>query len=197
MASHLNPEVAAGNLRAEGLRFGIVVSRFNSFITERLLKGALDALAATGAGEDQLQILRVPGAFEIPLVAKKLAITGNVDAIIAIGCVLRGETSHYDYVCSEVARGVQLAQMDTGVPCIFSVLTCDTLEQAIDRAGGKSGNKGYDAGLAAVEMATLSRKLSKSQAEATADTAAVPSKPLLLKTPKLATADRTGRTRSR
>ena len=129
--------------------------------------------------------------------AKKLAITGNVDAIIAIGCVLRGETSHYDYVCSEVARGVQLAQMDTGVPCIFCVLTCDTLEQAIDRAGGKSGNKGYDAGLAAVEMATLSRKLSKSQAEATADTAAVPSKPLLLKTPKLATADRTGRTRSR
>ena len=102
----------------------------------------------------------MPGAFEIPLAAKKIAETGRVDAVIAIGCVLRGETSHYDYICSETARGVQLAQMDTGVPMIFCVLTCDTLEQAIDRAGLKSGNKGFEAGLAAVEMATLARKIS-------------------------------------
>jgi 6,7-dimethyl-8-ribityllumazine synthase len=197
MSSRLNPKAAAGNFRAEGLRFGIVVSRFNSFITDRLLRGALEALEAAGASEEQLQILRVPGSFEIPLVAKKLAVTGSVDAIIAVGCVLRGETSHYDYVCSEVARGVQLAQMDTGVPCIFCVLTCDTLEQAIDRAGSKGGNKGYGAGLAAVEMATLSRKLLKSQGQTPVQTAAVPSKPLLLKPSKPSAAIRARRTRAR
>ena len=140
------------------MRFGIVVSRFNSFITERLLAGALEALAHGGATPNQTDIVRVPGSFEIPLAAKKMALSGY-DAIIAIGCVLRGETSHYDYVCSEVARGVQLAQMDTGVPIMFCVLTCDTLEQAIDRAGLKGGNKGYDAGLAALEMGHLSRRL--------------------------------------
>jgi 6,7-dimethyl-8-ribityllumazine synthase len=141
------------------MHFGIVVSRFNSFITERLVAGALDALARGGASAKQTAVVRVPGSFEIPLVAKKMALTGSYDAIVAVGCVLRGETSHYDYVCSEVARGVQLAQMDTGVPVIFCVLTCDTLEQAIDRAGLKGGNKGYDAGLAALEMAQLSRRL--------------------------------------
>ncbi len=141
------------------MRFGIVVSRFNSFITERLLAGALDALARGGASAKQSDVVRVPGAFEIPLAAKKMALAGSYDAIIAIGCVLRGETAHFDYVATEVARGVQLAQMDTGVPIIFCVLTCDTLEQAIDRAGLKSGNKGYDAGLAAIEMGQLSRKL--------------------------------------
>lgn len=140
------------------MRFGIVVSRFNSFITERLLAGALEALAHGGATPNQTDVVRVPGSFEIPLTAKKMALSGY-DAIIAIGCVLRGETSHYDYVCSEVARGVQLAQMDTGVPIIFCVLTCDTLEQAIDRAGLKGGNKGYDAGLAALEMGHLSQRL--------------------------------------
>lgn len=140
------------------MRFGIVVSRFNSFITERLLAGALEALAHGGATANQTDVVRVPGSFEIPLTAKKMALSGY-DAIIAIGCVLRGETSHYDYVCSEVARGVQLAQMDTGVPIIFCVLTCDTLEQAIDRAGLKGGNKGYDAGLAALEMGHLSQRL--------------------------------------
>src|SRR6202046_2969018 len=140
------------------MRFGIVVSRFNSFITERLLAGALDALAHGGASPTQTDIVRVPGSFEIPLAAKKLALFGY-DSVVALGCVLRGANWHYDYVGSEVARGVQLAQMDSGVPIIFCVLTCDTLEQAIDRAGLKSGNKGYDAGLAALEMANLSKLL--------------------------------------
>ena len=148
---------AAAN--AAGLRFALVVSRFNNFITDRLLAGAVDALEAAGADADSIVVVHVPGSFEIPLTAKKMAAGGKIDAVIAIGCVLRGETAHFDYVASEVARGVQLAQLDTGVPVIFCVLTCDTLEQAIDRAGLKSGNKGYDAGLAAIEMANLSKKL--------------------------------------
>ena len=154
--------VVRGTLDASGLHFGIVVSQFNSFITDRLLAGALEALSRTGAGEKQIEILRVPGSFEIGIAAKKLATTGRCDAIICIGCVLRGETSHYDYVAAETSRGIQLAQLDTGVPMMFCVLTCDTLEQAIDRAGLKSGNKGFEAGLGAVEMATLSRKLARS-----------------------------------
>ena len=148
-----------GELGAAGLRFGIVVSRFNSFITERLLGAAVDALQRAGASSKDVDVVHVPGAFELPLAAKKLAATGKYQALIAIGCVLRGETSHYDYVCSETARGLQLAQMDTGLPIIFCVLTCDTLEQAIDRAGLKAGNKGFESGLAAVEMARLSQKL--------------------------------------
>src|SRR5579872_1851769 len=148
---------AAAN--AAGLRFALVVSRFNSFITDRLLAGAVDALESSGADPDSVTVVHVPGSFEIPLTAKKLAEAGRTDAVIAIGCILRGETAHFDYVASEVARGVQLAQLDTGIPVIFCVLTCDTLEQAIDRAGLKSGNKGYDAGLAAIEMANLSKKL--------------------------------------
>jgi 6,7-dimethyl-8-ribityllumazine synthase len=161
------PNVRRGQLNAAGLRFAIVVSQFNSFITDRLLKGALDALERTGALKEQIEVLPVPGSFEIPLAAKKLASSGRFDAIICIGCVLRGETSHYDYVCSETARGIQLAQLDTGVPMTFCVLTCDTLEQAIERAGLKGGNKGYEAGLAAVEMAGLVRELSgKSRASA-------------------------------
>jgi 6,7-dimethyl-8-ribityllumazine synthase len=144
---------------AAGFRFALVVSRFNSFITDRLLAGAVDALEAAGANAENVMVVHVPGSFEIPLTAKKLAEGGRVDAVIAIGCILRGETAHFDYVASEVARGVQLAQLDTGIPVIFCVLTCDTLEQAIDRAGLKSGNKGYDAGLAAIEMANLSRQL--------------------------------------
>lgn len=159
MAGELQPGRVQGELKAGGLRFGVVVSRFNSFITERLLAAALDALERAGASGTQVEVVRVPGAFELPLGAKKLAAGGGADAVIAIGCVLRGETSHYDHVCSETARGLQLAQMDTGVPVIFCVLTCDTLEQAIDRAGLKGGNKGFEAGLAAIEMAHLSRKL--------------------------------------
>jgi 6,7-dimethyl-8-ribityllumazine synthase len=157
-----------GGLSATGLRFGIVVSRFNSFITERLLAAAVDALERAGAAGKDVDVVHVPGSFELPLASKKLALTGRYDALIAIGCVIRGETSHYDYVCSETARGLQLAQMDTGVPIMFCVLTCDTLEQAIDRAGLKGGNKGFEAGLAAIEMANLSRKLRGAQAKPTA-----------------------------
>jgi 6,7-dimethyl-8-ribityllumazine synthase len=160
MTDKLQPHQIRGEFRADGLRFAAVVSRFNSFITERLLAGALDALAHAGAESGQVDLVRVPGSFEIPIAAKKLAESGKYNAVICIGCILRGETSHYDYVCSESARGIQLAQMDTGVPMAFCVLTCDTLEQAIDRAGSKGGNKGFDAGLAAVEMANLTRKIS-------------------------------------
>jgi 6,7-dimethyl-8-ribityllumazine synthase len=156
----LKPGETRGGLKAAGLRFGIVVSQFNSFITDRLLRGALGALERAGATEKQIEIVRVPGSFEIPIAAKKLGQAGRADAVIAVGCILRGETSHFEYIASEVARGVQLAQMDTGVPMIFCVLTCDTLEQAIDRAGLKGGNKGFEAGLTALEMATLARKLS-------------------------------------
>jgi 6,7-dimethyl-8-ribityllumazine synthase len=159
LADKLQPGKISGELAARGLRFAIAVSRFNSFITERLLAAAVDALERSGARSGDVDVVHVPGAFELPLTAKKLAVTGKYDALIAIGCVLRGATAHYDYVCSETSRGLQLAQMDTGVPVIFCVLTCDTLEQAIDRAGLKGGNKGFEAGLAAIEMAQLSRKL--------------------------------------
>src|SRR6202047_202572 len=161
MAGAFKPSTSRGEIDAAGLRFGIVVSQFNSFITDRLLAGTLDALKHSGAGEKQIEIVRVPGSFEIPIAAKKLAATNRFDSIVCIGCILRGETSHYDVVVSETARGIQLAQLDSGVPMILCVLTCDTLEQAISRAGLKGGNKGYESGLAAIEMAHLSRKLSK------------------------------------
>jgi len=162
MTEKLQPTKIDGALNAEGLRFAIVVSRFNSFITERLLQGALDALERSGATGKNVDVVHVPGSFELPLAAKKAALTGHYQSIIAIGCILRGETTHYDYVCSETARGLLLAQMDTGVPVMFCVLTCDTLEQAIDRAGLKGGNKGFEAGLGAIEMAHLSHKLGSS-----------------------------------
>src|SRR6266446_31138 len=164
MGEKLQPRKISGELTATGFRFGIVISRFNSFITERLLAAAVDALERAGAGSKDVDVVHVPGAFELPLAAKKLAGTGKYDALIAVGCVLRGETTHYEYVCSETARGLQLAQMDSGLPIMFCVLTCDTLEQAIDRAGLKGGNKGFEAGLAAIEMAQLSRKLRPSTA---------------------------------
>jgi 6,7-dimethyl-8-ribityllumazine synthase len=159
MTEKVQRESIRGELSAAGLRFGIVVSRFNSFITDRLWAAAADALERAGASSKDVDVVHVPGAFELPLATKKLASTGRYHALIAIGCVLRGETTHYDYVCAETSRGLQLAQMDTGLPIIFCVLTCDTLEQAIDRAGLKSGNKGFEAGLAAVEMARLCLKL--------------------------------------
>ena len=159
MREKIEPNKIEGSLSGAGLRLGIVVSRFNSFITERLLEAALDALTRGGARGDDVDVVHVPGSFELPLAAKKMAGTGRYDALIAIGCILRGETAHYDYVCSETSRGLQLAQMDTGVPIMFCVLTCDTLEQAIDRAGLKGGNKGFEAGLGALEMGQLSRKL--------------------------------------
>jgi len=129
------------------------------------LSAAVDALERAGAGSKDVDVVHVPGSFELPLAAKKLAATGKYDALIAIGCILRGATAHYDYVCSETSRGLQLAQLDIGVPIIFCVLTCDTLEQAIDRAGLKGGNKGFEAGLAAIEMARLSHKLRMAQAK--------------------------------
>lgn len=149
-----------GKLNAKGLRLAIIVSRFNSFITERLLAGALDALARAGAGDKQVEVVRVPGSFEIPVAAKRLAETGRYHALVCLGCIIRGQTQHFDYISAEVTRGIQLAAVETGVPIAFGVLTTDTLEQAIDRAGAKSGNKGADAALSAVEMATLLQKVS-------------------------------------
>ncbi len=146
-----------GELDARGLRFGIVVSRFNSFITDRLLVGALDGLRRTGAREKEIEIVRVPGSFEIPAAARILAERGEVDAVICLGCLLRGETLHYEVIANEVARGIGQSAQETGVPHALGVLTCDTLEQAIDRAGLKSGNKGFEAALSAVEMARLKR----------------------------------------
>jgi 6,7-dimethyl-8-ribityllumazine synthase len=160
MAKDLKSENQHVELDAGGLRFAILVSRFNSAITDRLLAGAVTSLKNSGANEEDIEVIYVPGAFELPLAAKKLAGGGAYDALIAIGCVIRGETSHYDYVCSETARGLQLAQMDSGLPMIFCVLTCENQEQAEARAGGSHGNKGHDSGLAAIEMAQWSRKLS-------------------------------------
>jgi len=153
-------EVAAaieGQLNAAGKRFAIVVSRFNSFITERLLQGALDGLRRAGAEKEDIALVRVPGSFEIPSAARTLAETKKYDAIICIGCLLRGDTAHYDVIVNEVTRGIGQSAQETGVPHAFGVLTCDTLEQAIDRAGLKMGNKGLEAALAAVEMANLKR----------------------------------------
>jgi 6,7-dimethyl-8-ribityllumazine synthase len=150
-----------GKLLASGFRFAIVVSRFNGFITERLLEGALDGLERTGCAPEAVEIARVPGSRETPLVALELARSGRFDAVICLGAVIRGETTHYDYVAQEVSKGVAQVAMETGVPTIFGVLTCDTLEQAIDRAGAKSGNKGFEAALNAIEMAHLMKQLRK------------------------------------
>jgi 6,7-dimethyl-8-ribityllumazine synthase len=150
-----------GKLDASGKRFAIVVSRFNSFITERLLLSACDGLIRTGAAKKDIAVVRVPGSFEIPLAARTLASTGNYDAIICIGCLLRGDTAHYDVIVNEVTRGIGQSAQETGVPHAFGVLTCDTLEQAIDRAGLKMGNKGFEAALAAVEMASLTSDVRK------------------------------------
>jgi 6,7-dimethyl-8-ribityllumazine synthase len=153
-----DPTALEGTLSAAGKKFAIVASRFNSFIVERLLGGALDCLHRTGLEDsDSIDIVRVPGAFEIPSAARTLAETGKYDAIIALGCLLRGDTAHYDVIVNEVTRGIGQSAQETGVPHAFGVLTCDTLEQAIDRAGLKMGNKGFEAALAAIEMADLKR----------------------------------------
>jgi 6,7-dimethyl-8-ribityllumazine synthase len=144
-----------GGLNASGYRFAIVVSRFNSFITERLFQSAYDGLVRSGAKAKDIDLVRIPGAFEIPATARTLAETGKYNAIICIGCLLRGDTAHYDVIVNEVTRGIGQSAQETGVPHAFGVLTCDTLEQAIDRAGLKMGNKGFEAALAAVEMANL------------------------------------------
>jgi 6,7-dimethyl-8-ribityllumazine synthase len=150
----------AGHLVAEGLHFGIIVSRFNDLITSRLLSGAEDALTRHGVSLDtQVDLAYVPGTFEVPVVARKMAISGRYQAIICLGAVIRGSTPHFDYVAAEVSKGVAQVSMQTGVPCIFGVLTTDTIEQAVERAGTKAGNKGWDAAVAAIEMANLMRTL--------------------------------------
>lgn len=151
--------VIEGRLSSAGLKFAIVVSRFNSFVTERLLAGALDALARTGALPDDIHIVKVPGSWEVPLAAKTLAGKAQYDAVICLSAIIRGDTPHFDYVAAEAAKGIAHASLDSGVPVAFGVLTTNTLEQAIDRAGTKGGNKGFDAAMTAVEMANLMRQL--------------------------------------
>ncbi|SFA41414.1 6,7-dimethyl-8-ribityllumazine synthase [Anoxybacillus pushchinoensis] len=152
--------VYEGNLVGTGLKVGIVVARFNEFITSKLLGGALDGLKRHGVAEHDIDVAWVPGAFEIPLVAKKMAESKKYDAVITLGAVIRGATSHYDYVCNEVAKGTSHAALSSGVPVIFGVLTTDTIEQAIERAGTKAGNKGWEAALSAIEMANVMRTFS-------------------------------------
>jgi 6,7-dimethyl-8-ribityllumazine synthase len=147
-----------GDLNAQGMRFAIVVARWNSFITERLLQGSLDALRRSGCRTDDITVIRVPGSFEIPSQARTLAETGKYDAIITLGCLIRGETTHYEHIATEVTRGIGQSAQETGVPHTFGVLTCENLEQAIDRAGLKAGNKGYEAAISAIEMVSLKRK---------------------------------------
>ncbi|AHM66591.1 MULTISPECIES: 6,7-dimethyl-8-ribityllumazine synthase [Paenibacillus] len=147
-----------GNLVSNGLKYGIVVGRFNEFITSKLLSGALDALQRHGAQEDEIDVAWVPGAFEISLIAQKMAASGKYDAVITLGTVIRGSTSHYDIVCNEVAKGVAASSLKTGVPIIFGVVTTENIEQAIERAGTKAGNKGWDSALAAIEMANLGKQ---------------------------------------
>jgi 6,7-dimethyl-8-ribityllumazine synthase len=152
-------KIVEGKIRADGLHFGIVVSRFNNFITERLLEGALDALRRNGAGEDAIDIYRTPGSFEIPAVAKRVLARGHYDAIICLGAVIRGATPHFSYISAEVTKGIAQLSMESAVPITFGVITADTIEQAIERAGTKVGNKGWDAALSAIEMANLYREL--------------------------------------
>ena len=152
-------KVFEGQLAAAGLRFAVIVSRFNSFITERLYQGAMDALTRSGADPDLVDVIKVPGSWEVPLAAAEVARQHGYDAVICLSCVIRGETPHFDYVAGEAAKGIAHASMETGVPVAFGVLTTNTLEQAIDRAGAKSGNKGFDAALTAIEMANLMRAL--------------------------------------
>lgn len=149
------PQIIEANLSAQGKRFGIIAARFNDFITERLVGGAMDALIRSGAADEDISLVKVPGAFEIPLVAKKMAMTNRFDAIICLGAVIRGATSHYDYVCAEVSKGIACVSLDHGLPVMFGILTTESIEQAIERAGTKAGNKGFDSALAAIEMANL------------------------------------------
>lgn len=153
------PKIVEGNLQAKGLKFAIIVSRFNDFISERLLGGALDALVRSGALEADIQVVKVPGAWEIPLTAKRLAEKQTCDAIVCLGAVIRGNTPHFEYVSAEVSKGIAAVSLEHGIPVTFGVLTTDNIEQAIERAGSKAGNKGWDAAQAAIEMANLMKKL--------------------------------------
>jgi 6,7-dimethyl-8-ribityllumazine synthase len=153
------PKMIEGELLARDLRFAILAARFNDFVVEPLIRGALDALRRHGVADKQIDIVRVPGAFDIPIVARKLALAQRYEALIALGCVIRGQTPHFDYVAGECAGGIARIALESGVPIAFGVLTTDTAEQAVDRAGGKAGNKGADAALVALEMANLLRRL--------------------------------------
>jgi len=153
------PKVIEGQLTAAGLKVAIVVSRFNGFITERLLGGAMDALARTGGSPDDIEVIKVPGSWELTVVVRELVRQQRHDAVICLSALIRGDTPHFDYLAAEVVKGIGQVAADSGVPVAFGVLTCNTLEQAIDRAGAKSGNKGFDAAMAAIEMASLMRQL--------------------------------------
>ncbi len=153
------PQIIEASLKADGKKFGIIAGRFNDFITEKLVGGAIDALTRSGADDKDITLVKVPGAFEIPLVAKKMAASGKYDAIICLGAVIRGATSHYDFVCSEVSKGIASVSLDHNIPVMFGILTTETIEQAIERAGTKAGNKGFDSALAAIEMANLSTNI--------------------------------------
>lgn len=155
----MQPKIHRGRLNAEGFRFAIVASRWNDFLTSKLIDGALDALESHGAAEDAVEIFMVPGSFELPLTALKVAGGGNFDAVIAIGVVIRGETPHFEYVAGEAAKGIGHVGIQTGVPVMFGVITADTLEQAINRSGVKAGNKGFEAAVSAIEIANLYREI--------------------------------------
>ena len=150
-----------GKVVSSGMKVGIVASRFNEFITSKLVAGAMDGLIRHDVNEDDVDVAWVPGAFEVPLIAKKMAGSGKYDAVICVGAVIRGSTSHYDYVCSEVSKGIASVSLSSGIPVMFGILTTDTLEQAIERAGTKAGNKGYDCALGAIEMVNLIREIEK------------------------------------
>ncbi len=155
------PNLIEGRLLGEGKKFALITSRFNDFITDKLVGGALDALVRSGVDDDDIDLLKVPGAFEIPLVAKKAVATEKYDAVICLGAVIRGSTTHYDYVCAEASKGIAQVSLDSGTPVIFGIITTDTIEQAIERAGTKAGNKGWSAAISAVEMANLMDTLNR------------------------------------
>jgi 6,7-dimethyl-8-ribityllumazine synthase len=157
----LQPKIHQGRLNAEGFRFAIVASRWNDFLTSRLVEGALDALERLGADEKSVELFKVPGSFEIPLLARKVAASGKWDAVICVGTIIRGETPHFEYIAAEVTKGIAQAGMETDVPVVYGIVTADTLEQAIDRAGVKAGNKGFEAAMSAVELVNLYREAFK------------------------------------
>jgi 6,7-dimethyl-8-ribityllumazine synthase len=155
----LQPEIHQGRLNAEGFRFAIIASRWNDFLTSRLVEGALDALERLGADEKAVELFKVPGSFEIPLLARKVAATGKWDAVVCVGTIIRGQTPHFEYIASEVTKGIAQAGMETDVPVVYGIVTADTLEQAIDRAGVKAGNKGFEAAMSAVELVNLYKEV--------------------------------------
>ena len=157
----MQPKIHQGRLNAEGFRFAVVASRWNDFLTSRLVEGALDALERLGADEKAVELFRVPGSFEIPLLARKLAASGKWDAVVCLGTIIRGQTPHFEYIAGEVTKGIAQAGMETDVPVVYGIVTADTLEQAIDRAGVKAGNKGFEAAMSAVELVNLYREAFK------------------------------------